>query len=137
MLALMMFALTMLAIAATPALAQTVERPAALVADGPPEIPDELAALTRPYLEYRTATVPRLAAERISSMLIATAFGNTSQVHRVARRMALARSSRSKRSRSPVRALHRAAGMSRSSRRMSVAMSSISSTGSTAAVSSC
>jgi dipeptidyl aminopeptidase/acylaminoacyl peptidase len=61
-----------------------VEKPAALVADGIPEIPRELAARTRPYLEYRTATfLGWQPTDR--SMLIATRFGNTSQVHRVAR----------------------------------------------------
>lgn len=58
-------------------------KPAALVADGVPEVPAALAAATRPYLEYRTAAfVGWNPADR--SMLIATRFGNTSQLHRVA-----------------------------------------------------
>ena len=51
---------TMLAaalLAATPALAD-VEKPAALVADGIPAVPDALAAATRPYMEFRTAGFP-------------------------------------------------------------------------------
>ena len=64
--------------------AAVVEKPAALVADGSPEIPRELAARTRPYLEYRTAYfLGWHPTDR--SMLIVTRFGNTSQVHRVAR----------------------------------------------------
>jgi dipeptidyl aminopeptidase/acylaminoacyl peptidase len=81
---ILMPALMMLAIPVAPVPAQTVERPAALVADALPEIPSELAALTRPYLEYRTATFLGWQPKD-RSMLIATRFGNTSQVHRVAR----------------------------------------------------
>jgi dipeptidyl aminopeptidase/acylaminoacyl peptidase len=58
-------------------------KPAALVADGVPAVPAALAAATRPYLEYRTAAfVGWNPADR--SMLIATRFGNTAQLHRVA-----------------------------------------------------
>ena len=39
---------------AAPALAE-VEKPAAIVADGIPAVPDELAERTRPYMEFRTA----------------------------------------------------------------------------------
>ena len=64
--------------------AQSVEKPAALVADGIPEVPTELAARTRPYMEFRTATfLGWHPTDR--SMLIATRFGNTNQVHRVAK----------------------------------------------------
>jgi dipeptidyl aminopeptidase/acylaminoacyl peptidase len=64
--------------------AQTMEKPAALVADGIPEVPAELAARTRPYLEFRTASF--LGWNPVDrSMLITTRFGNTNQVHRVAR----------------------------------------------------
>ena len=64
--------------------AQTVEKPAALVADGIPPVPAELAARTRPYMEYRTATfLGWHPTDR--SLLVATRFGNTNQVHRVAR----------------------------------------------------
>jgi dipeptidyl aminopeptidase/acylaminoacyl peptidase len=60
-----------------------VEKPAALVADGLPPIPLHLAAETRPYMEFRTAGfVGWNPADR--SMLIATRFGNTAQLHRVA-----------------------------------------------------
>ena len=40
----------------TEQLARAVEKPAALVADGIPEVPAELAAQTRPYMEFRTAS---------------------------------------------------------------------------------
>ncbi|MBA3677657.1 MAG: S9 family peptidase [Sphingosinicella sp.] len=59
-----------------------VPKPAALVADGIPEIPDALAAASRPYMEFRTAGfVDWNPTDR--SMLIATRFGNTTQLHRV------------------------------------------------------
>jgi len=72
----------------TAALAQTgpspaVEKPAALVADGIPPVPDALAARTRPYMEFRTAGFAGWNV-RDRSMLISTRFGNTSQIHRVA-----------------------------------------------------
>jgi dipeptidyl aminopeptidase/acylaminoacyl peptidase len=64
--------------------AQAIEKPAALVADGIPEVSVELAARTRPYMEFRTATfLGWHPTDR--SMLIATRFGNTNQVHRVAK----------------------------------------------------
>ncbi|HET7203249.1 MAG TPA: prolyl oligopeptidase family serine peptidase [Steroidobacteraceae bacterium] len=64
--------------------AQAVEKPAALVAEGIPPVPAELAARTRPYMEFRTATFQGWhPTDR--SLLIATRFGNTNQVHRVAR----------------------------------------------------
>jgi dipeptidyl aminopeptidase/acylaminoacyl peptidase len=67
---------------AAPALA-AVEKPAALIADGIPPVPDELAANTRPYMEFRTASFSDWnPVDR--SMLIATRFGNTAQLHRVA-----------------------------------------------------
>ena len=70
-----------LVFAATP---QFVEKPAALVADSVPPVPAELAARTRPYMEFRTASF--LGWHPIDhSMLIATRFANTNQVHRVAR----------------------------------------------------
>ncbi|MEY2927626.1 MAG: hypothetical protein RL367_2103, partial [Pseudomonadota bacterium] len=70
---------------ATPALADA-PKPAALVADGIPPVPDELAANTRPYMEFRTANFSGWhPADR--SMLIATRFGNTAQLHRVAKPM--------------------------------------------------
>jgi len=83
--ALALLALPLLLAGALPvAGAQSVEKPAALVADGIPEVPVELAARTRPYMEFRTATfLGWHPTDR--SMLIATRFGNTNQVHRVAK----------------------------------------------------
>ncbi len=61
--------------------AQT-DKPAALVADGVPPVPQDLAVQTRPYMEFRTARFSGWnAADR--SMLIATRFANTAQLHRV------------------------------------------------------
>lgn len=58
-------------------------KPAALIADGVPEVPVELAAATRPYMENRGAGF--VGWNPIDkSMLIATRFGNTAQLHRVA-----------------------------------------------------
>ena len=81
--------LAALALPLAPALAQesakpAVEpKPAALIADGVPEVPVELTAATRPYMENRSAAfVGWNEVDR--SMLIATRFGNTSQIHRVA-----------------------------------------------------
>lgn len=63
--------------------ASVVPKPAALIADGMPEIPAELASATRPYMENRGAGfVGWNPADK--SMLIATRFGNTTQIHRVA-----------------------------------------------------
>ncbi|MFT3997115.1 MAG: prolyl oligopeptidase family serine peptidase [Asticcacaulis sp.] len=56
------------------------EKPANLIADGIPAVPDEIVAKTRPYMEFRTAafrgwnTVDR-------SALISTRFGNVAQLH--------------------------------------------------------
>lgn len=82
--------LAALALPFAPALAAGEEapavepKPAALVADGVPAVPAALAAATRPYLEYRTAAfVGWNPADR--SMLVATRFGNTAQLHRIAR----------------------------------------------------
>lgn len=70
-------------LSATSAFAQTVEKPTAIVVDGVPAVPTELATATRPYMEYRTATfLGWHPSDR--SMLIATRFGNTAQIHRVA-----------------------------------------------------
>lgn len=87
-------AIAALALPLTPVLAQeqpvvpTVPKPAALIADGMPEVPAELAAETRPYMEFRTAgfvgwhpTEPR--------MMIATRFANTAQLHQVAQPMGM------------------------------------------------
>ena len=59
-----------------------VEKPAALVSDGVPPIPEELANSTRAYLEFRTAAFQSWnPVDR--SVLITTRFGNTPQVHQV------------------------------------------------------
>lgn len=68
--------------------AQTVPKPAALIADGMPEVPAELAAETRPYMEFRTAGfVGWHPTER--RMMIATRFANTAQLHLVAQPMGM------------------------------------------------
>jgi dipeptidyl aminopeptidase/acylaminoacyl peptidase len=59
-----------------------VEKPAAMVADGVPAIPDDLAERTRPYMEFRTAGLLGWNPAR-RSLAIATRFGNTAQVHEV------------------------------------------------------
>lgn len=75
-------AIGLMALPVAPAFAD-VPKPAALVADGVPAVPDELAAKTRPYMEFRTAAFAGWnPADK--SMLIATRFGNTTQLHRVA-----------------------------------------------------
>jgi dipeptidyl aminopeptidase/acylaminoacyl peptidase len=62
------------------------DKPAALVADGIPAIPDSIPAGTRPYMEYRTARLTSWnPVDR--SMLIVTRFGDTNQLHRVKRPM--------------------------------------------------
>lgn len=72
----------LIATAAVPALAD-VPKPAALIADGIAPVPDELAVRTRPYMEFRNASfVGWHPTDR--SMLIATRFANTAQLHRVA-----------------------------------------------------
>jgi hypothetical protein len=64
------------------ALAATVDKPAALVADGIPPVPQELADKTRPYMEFRTAAFESWnPIDR--SILITTRFANTAQVHQV------------------------------------------------------
>ena len=58
-------------------------KPAALIADGVPDVPAELTAATRPYMENRGASfVGWNPVDK--SMLIATRFANTAQIHRVA-----------------------------------------------------
>ena len=67
---------------APPALAEA-PKPAAIVADGLPAVPDDLVAATRPYLQARRAAfLGWNAADR--SMLIKTRFGATDQLHVVA-----------------------------------------------------
>jgi dipeptidyl aminopeptidase/acylaminoacyl peptidase len=74
--------LASLSAVAAPAFAD-VPKPAALAADGIPAVPDELAVKTRPYMEFRTASFVGWHPTD-KSMLIATRFGNTAQLHRVA-----------------------------------------------------
>ena len=66
-----------------PVTAQTVQAPAAMVADGVPPVPDALRADTAPYMEFRTASFLGWNPAT-KGMLIATRFGNTGQVHEVA-----------------------------------------------------
>src|SRR5947209_2646944 len=67
-----------------------VDKPAALVADGIPPVPDRLAEATRPYMEYRTAGFEGWNA-RTRGIAITTRFGNTAQVHEVAAPMGMRR----------------------------------------------
>ncbi|WP_428683719.1 prolyl oligopeptidase family serine peptidase [Sphingopyxis sp.] len=84
-----MAALAALTLPFAPALAQegsksAVEpKPAALIADGVPDVPADLPAATRPYMENRSAGFSGWN-EADKSMLITTRFGNTNQIHRVA-----------------------------------------------------
>ncbi|NJC34888.1 dipeptidyl aminopeptidase/acylaminoacyl peptidase [Sphingomonas jejuensis] len=68
--------------AAASAAAAVVPRPAALVSDGVPEVPQALATATRPYMEFRTAGFSGWDRND-RSMLIATRFGDTAQLHKV------------------------------------------------------
>lgn len=72
-----------------PSFAQ-VEKPAALVADGIPPVPPQLAADTRPYMEFRTAGFQGWNPNN-RAMLIGTRFGNVSQLHEVAAPLAMRR----------------------------------------------
>ena len=65
-----------------PAPDHAVEKPAALVADGAPPVPQKLAERTRPYMEFRTALF-RSWQPLDRSILITTRFGNTAQLHEV------------------------------------------------------
>ncbi|MET1112229.1 MAG: hypothetical protein ABWX67_11950 [Allosphingosinicella sp.] len=56
-----------------PALAE-VEKPAAIVADGIPAVPDALAERTRPYMEFRTAALQGWNPAK-RSLAITTRFG--------------------------------------------------------------
>jgi dipeptidyl aminopeptidase/acylaminoacyl peptidase len=67
---------------AAPVLAEA-PKPAAIVADGLPPVPDALVAATQPYLEARRAAfLGWSAVDR--SMLVKTRFGASDQLHRVA-----------------------------------------------------
>jgi dipeptidyl aminopeptidase/acylaminoacyl peptidase len=75
-------ALASLATQADTATVSSVEKPAALVVDGIPAVPQALADSTRPYMEFRTALFKSWnPADR--SVLITTRFGNTAQLHQV------------------------------------------------------
>src|SRR5690349_4917419 len=74
---------------AAPAAAD-VDKPAALVADGIPPVPDRLAETTRPYMEYRTASFQGWNP-RTRGIAIGTRFGNTTQIHEVAAPMGMRR----------------------------------------------
>ena len=67
---------------AAPALADA-DKPPAIVADGVPPIPDDLAVATRPYMEFRTAGFLGWNP-RTRGMAVSTRFGNVAQVHEVA-----------------------------------------------------
>ncbi len=72
------------AVVATPLAAQTVAPPAAMVVDGAPAIPQELVAGLAPYQQSRHANfLGWNAADR--SMLVKTRFGDTDQIHVVAK----------------------------------------------------
>jgi dipeptidyl aminopeptidase/acylaminoacyl peptidase len=58
-------------------------KPAALVADGIPAVPDELPERMRPYMEYRTASAQGWDA-KTGAMIVATRFANTAQLHTIA-----------------------------------------------------
>ncbi len=73
--------LAALALPLSPVFAQ-MPKPDALVADGMPAVPVALAAKTRPYMEFRTAGFSGWHPTD-KSMLIATRFANTAQLHRV------------------------------------------------------
>ncbi len=69
-------------IARADAPAVDARKPAAMIVDGAPIVPDSLVAATRPYMEARAAAFVGWNADH--SMAITTRFGNTFQLHRVA-----------------------------------------------------
>src|SRR3954468_22789301 len=77
------------AMLAVPASAE-VDKPAALVADGIPAVPDRLPEATRPYLEYRTAGFQGWNP-RTRGIAITTRFANTGQIHEVGAPMGMRR----------------------------------------------
>ncbi len=82
-----LLAFTALTLAASPALAEDapapMPKPAAIEADGVPPVPQALAQATRPYMEFRTAGFLDWDPQS-KAMLVATRFGNVSQLHSVA-----------------------------------------------------
>lgn len=74
--------LSLSTVAAAPLAWAEAPKPAAVVADGLPAVPDALVAATQPYLQSRRAAfLGWNAADR--SMLIKTRFGATDQLHTV------------------------------------------------------
>ncbi|VWX51905.1 prolyl oligopeptidase family serine peptidase [Novosphingobium sp. 9U] len=57
-------------------------KPAALVADGIPPVPDEIPASMRPYGESRSAVAQGWNA-KTGALIVSTRFGNTAQLHTV------------------------------------------------------
>ena len=83
----LLLAFTALTLPATVLLAQDAApiapKPAALIADGIPAVPQALVDASRPYMEFRTASfLDWNPVDR--SMLISTRFGNVAQLHSVA-----------------------------------------------------
>lgn len=83
-----LLALTALSLSASalgaqePAAPPAAPKPAALMADGVPEVPQSLVDTTRPYMEFRTASF--LGWNPVSkAMLVSTRFGNVAQLHTV------------------------------------------------------
>ena len=71
----------------TPVLAAAenpVPAPTALTLDGVPAVPVTLRIATQPYLEYRSASVVDWNSST-HGLVIATRFGNSTQLHEVAR----------------------------------------------------
>ncbi len=83
----LLLAFTALSLTAAPALAEdtapTAPKPAALIADGLPPVPQALVDKTRPYMEFRTASFQDWDPQT-RAMLVATRFGNVAQLHSVA-----------------------------------------------------
>ncbi len=79
-------ALAALSFSVSSVLAQDVPKPAALIADGMPAVPADLPAKTRAYMESRAAGFAGWHPSD-KSMIISTRFGNTAQLHRVAKPM--------------------------------------------------
>ena len=80
----------MMTVFATGAASGAVEKPAAIVADGVPEVPEALAERTRPYLEFRTGVLGAWHPQRRSALVL-TRFGNTAQLHEVSAPMGMRR----------------------------------------------
>lgn len=71
------------AVLAQDTVAPVAAKPAALIADGIPALPQAVVDKTRPYMEFRTAVFMGWnPVDR--SMLISTRFGNVAQLHSVA-----------------------------------------------------